>query len=82
MIKSQLGTVQLTKPDYELAKKLHMIPSEVDTVVEAGLCADLTAIFNAFAIRYGLDKASKMWLDAITVYLESQKGEQNYDNNN
>lgn len=75
MIKSQLGTVQLTKPNYELAKHLEMKPSEVDIVVETGLRADLTAILNAFVVRYGLNKALDMWYDAVAVYAESQKGE-------
>lgn len=75
MIKSQLGTVQLTKPNYEMAKHLDMKPSDVDIVVETGLRADLTAILNAFVVRYGLNKALDIWYDAVAVYAESQKGE-------
>lgn len=75
MIKSQLGTVQLTKPNYELAKHLDMKPSEVDIIIETGLRADLTAILNAFVVRYGLNKALDIWYDAVSVYAESQKGE-------
>lgn len=75
MIKSQLGSVYLTKPNYELAKHLDMKPSDADTVVEVGLRADLTAILNAFVERYGLNKALDMWYDAVAVYVESQKGE-------
>lgn len=75
MIKSQLGTVQLTKPNYELAKHLNMPPSEVDEVVEVGLRTDLTAILHALVVRYGLNKALDMWYDAVAVYAESQKGE-------
>ena len=75
MIKSQLGTVHLTKPNYELAKHLDMKPSDVDTVVEVGLRADLIAILNAFVERYGLNKALDIWYDAVAVYVESQKGE-------
>lgn len=75
MIKSQLGTVQLTKPNYELAKHLEMSPSDVDIIVETGLRADLTAILNAFVIRYGLNKALDIWYDAVEVYAKSLKGE-------
>lgn len=75
MIKSQLGTVQLTKPNYELAKHLEMSPTDVDIIVETGLRADLTAILNAFVLRYGLNKALDIWYDAVAVYAESQKGE-------
>ena len=75
MIKSQLGTVQLTQPDYEMANHLDMKPSEVDIIVETGLRVDLTAILNAFVVRYGLNKALDMWYDAVAVYAESQKGE-------
>lgn len=75
MIKSQLGTVQLTKPNYELAKHLEISPTDVDIIVETGLRADLTAILNAFVIRYGLNKALDIWYDAVAVYAESQKGE-------
>ena len=75
MIKSQLGTVQLTKPNYELAKHLEMSPTDVDIIVETGLRADLTAILNAFVVRYGLNKALDIWYDAVAVYAESQKGE-------
>ena len=75
MIKSQLGRVQLTKPNYELAKHLDMSPSDVDITVETGLCADLTAILNALVIRYGINKALDMWYDAVEIYAKSRKGE-------
>ena len=75
MIKSQLGTVKLTQPYYEMANHLGMKPSEVDIIVETGLRADLTAILNAFVVRYGLNKALDIWYDAVAVYAESQKGE-------
>lgn len=75
MIISQLGAVQLTKPNYELANHLDMKPLEVDMIIETGLRADLTAILNAFVVRYGLNKALDIRYDAVVVYTESQKGE-------
>lgn len=77
MIKSQLGTVQLTKPNYELAKKLEMTPEDIDIVTEVGLRTDLTAILCALVERYGINKALDMWYDAVKVYVEAQKGDNN-----
>ena len=37
MIKASLGTVQLTKANYELCDLLKTTPQEIDFVVEAGL---------------------------------------------
>ena len=52
MIKSCLGEVHLTKPDYHLCEILNVAKKDVDSVVEAGLGADLTAILRALADVY------------------------------
>ena len=80
MIKSQLGEVHLTKPDYRLCEILSISKSDVDISVEAGLRADLTAIINALVQRYGTDKAMNMWTGAVEVYMETldlRKGDTN-----
>lgn len=73
MIKASLGTVQLTKANYELCDLLKTTPQEVDFVVEAGLKTDLTCILSALIKRYGLDKALTMWQGAVEVYIEAEK---------
>lgn len=73
MIKASLGTVQLTKPNYELCDLLKATPQDVDLVVEAGLRADLTCILVALIKRYGLDKALTMWQRAVEDYIEVEK---------
>ena len=52
-----------------------MSTTDVDLIVETGLRADLTAILNAFVMRYGLNKALDIWYDAVEVYAKSQKKE-------
>lgn len=73
MIKSEQGTVQLSKPDYGLASQLNIEPSDADILIEVALRADLTAILAAFIARYGLNKALDFWYDAVAVYVENEK---------
>ena len=58
MIKSCLGKVNLTIPDYKLCKILDITKEEVDRIVEAGLGADLTSILGALADVYGAKKST------------------------
>ena len=75
MIKSQLGTVFLSKPDYELAKSIEVSPSNADIAIKSILKADLIAILNAFVVRYGLNEALDLWYDVVEAYAKNQKGE-------
>lgn len=75
MIKSCLGEVQLTRPDYKLCDILNIPKEEVDLVVEAGLVADLTSVLGALADVYGAEKALEMWTKSAQRYLEALKGD-------
>lgn len=75
MIKSCLGEVHLTKPDYQLCEILNVSKEEVDIVVETGLGADLTAILGALADVYGAEKALEMWTKSAEIFLKTMKGE-------
>ena len=80
MIKSHLGTVQLSKPDYEMAKRLEISPSVADTATKAILGAELTSILHALVARYGLVDALDMWYHSVEAYAKAPKGEQQHDN--
>ena len=75
MIKSCLGEVHLTKPDYHLCEILNVPKEDADLVIEAGLGADLTAILGALADTYGIDKACEMWTRSAEIFVETLKGE-------
>ena len=70
MIKSTLGKVKLTQPNYELCELLDCTKEEVDRIVKTGLVADLGAILTALEIRYGLDDALQMWVDTAEIITE------------
>lgn len=73
MIKSQLGTVFLSKPNYELAKQLEVSPSDADIAIKSILRADLIAILNAFVLRYGLNEALDLWYDVVEAYVKKSE---------
>ncbi|MBP3887739.1 MAG: hypothetical protein J6F30_08845 [Cellulosilyticum sp.] len=75
MIKSCLGEVQLTRPDYKLCEILSISKEDVDHVVDAGLKADLTSILGALADIYGDEKALEMWTKSAAVFIEVKKGD-------
>ena len=75
MIKSCLGEVHLTKPDYHLCEILNVPKEDVDIVVEAGLGADLTAILGVLAGVYGAEKALEMWTKSAEIFIDFTKGE-------
>lgn len=68
MIKTCLGEVHLTKPDYKLSEILNIPKEEIDAIVEAGLGADLSAILGA-------EKALQMWTKTAEFFIEDMKGE-------
>lgn len=70
MIKSQLGEVHLTTPDYQLCDILNVTRADVDRVVEIGLRADLVSILGALVEEYGTNKAMDMWADAVKSYID------------
>ena len=75
MIKSCLGEVHLTRPNYHLCDILHVPKEEVDLVVETGLGADLTSILGALADVYGAEKALEMWTKSAETFINFTKGE-------
>ena len=65
----------MTRPNYELCDILNCTKEDVDITVEAGLCADLTAILGALGDIYGAEHAMKMWTRAVEHYIDYLKGE-------
>lgn len=75
MIKSNLGKVHLTRPNYKLCDILNVPKEEVDLAVEAGLGVDLASILRALADTYGSDKALEMWTRSAELFIDYKKGE-------
>ena len=75
MIQSILGEVKITRPNYELCNILKCTKEDVDEIVEASLCADLTEIVAALDDIYVTERAMKMWTRSAEVYIETLKGE-------
>ena len=79
MIKSKLGEVKLTKPNYELCDILDCSKEEVDATVKALLVADLGSILSALEIQYGMADALEMWVtvaDLVTDLYNEEKENQ------
>ena len=79
MIKSKLGEVKLTKPNYELCDILDCSKEEVDATVKALLVSDLGSILSALEIQYGMADALEMWVtvaDLVTDLYNEEKENQ------
>lgn len=74
MIKSCLGEVHLTRPNYELCKILNVSKESADKTVRAMLGADTTAILRALADYYGENEALKIWYDSAETFIRVKKG--------
>ena len=72
MIKSTLGTVKLTKANYELCELLDCTKSDVDISVRATLYADLVAILYALMKQQGMEQALEMWYQATKAAIEER----------
>lgn len=75
MIKSCLGKVHLTRPNYELCKILNVSKEELDNTVMHMLGADTTAILGALADCYGENEALKIWYESAETFIRVKKGE-------
>ena len=75
MIKSCLGEVHLTRPNYELCSILGVTPEVVDETVRNMLGADTTAILGALADCYGDEVALKIWYESAETFIRAKKGE-------
>lgn len=75
MIKSTLGEVILTQPNYELCDVLSCTKEDVDMSVEAILGADLTSILGALSDIYGAGHAMEMWTRSAELFRETLIGE-------
>lgn len=75
MIVTKLGTVKLTKPNYQLCDLLQCSKEDVDIAVKSGLIADLCTILKALELEYDIETALEMWTKAATVIVEERSEE-------
>lgn len=75
MINSQMGTVKLTKPRYELCGLLNCTKEEVDISVRAVLYGDLSVILHGLIEHQGLEQALEMWTDVAYEVIKEREGD-------
>ena len=70
MIKSELGRVLMTKPDYSINRNMHLPDEMTDDAVSVILSADLSCILRSLIERYGAVEALEMWTEVAEVSIE------------
>ena len=72
MINSALGKVSITKPNYEINRKMNLPDEMTDHAVSIILRADLYCILSALIDLYGVVEALEMWTEVAEVSIEPE----------